>query len=191
MDASATRGGTLVMAQGSRDRVTIDPCGIGAAARAAVQAGGRTLSVFARQARIAALPANTTALLAQSAPQGEFAGTVKLSVRLPADDSIDLAAQAAILGLSKVCLIALLIRSTELPMPAAERRADRAALRASADQLATVSADLHQFMRWLGRGPSGAAQRYRDRLEAVDTDIRRHLDRASTFLAKSQSRSSP
>ena len=186
MDASATRSRALVMAQRSRDRVTIDLCGIGAAARAAAQARGTTLAVFARQALIAALPADATAHLAQTAPHGEHAGTVKLSVRLSADDSIDLATQAAVLGLSQARLIALLIRRTRLPMPVAERRADRAALRASADQLAALSADLHQFMRWLGRGPSEHAQRYRDRLEAVDTDIRRHLDRASTFLAHMQ-----
>ena len=186
MDATATRSGTLVMAQHSRDRVTIDLCGIGDAARAAAQASGATLSVFARQALIAALPVDTTAHLPQPEPRSECTGTVKLSVRLSADDSIDLATQAAVLGLSQARFIALLIRRTELPMPVAERRADRAALRASADQLAALSADLHQFMRWLGRGPSEHAQRYRDRLEAVDTDIRRHLDRASTFLAHRQ-----
>lgn len=181
----ATRSGTFVMALQSRSRVTIDLCGISDAARAAAQARGTSLSVFARQALIAALPAEATALLAHAEPRGGAVATIKLSVRLSTDDSADLATQAAVLGLSQARLVALLIRRAKLPMPVAARAADRAALRASTDQLAALSADLHQFMRLLRRGSSEAAERYRQRIETVDTDIRRHLDRASAFLADS------
>ena len=173
------------MATHSRDRVTIDLCGIGDAARAIALARGTPLSVFARQALIAALPADSAALLPNAESRRDTGGTIKLSVRLSADDSADLATQAAALGLSKARLIALLIRHAELPIPVAARAADRVALRASTDQLAALSADLHQFMRLLRHGASEAAQRYRQRIEAVDTDIQRHLDRASAFLADS------
>jgi hypothetical protein len=174
------------MASHSRDRVTIDLCGIGDAARAAAQARGMTLSLFARQALIAALPAEATALPPSAEARSETGAAVKLSVRLSAQDSADLATQAAVLGLSQARLVALLIRRAELPMPVAARAADRTALRASTDQLAALSADLHQFMRLLRRGLSEAVERYRQRIEAVDTDIQRHLDRAAAFLADSQ-----
>jgi len=183
MDADATRIGTAVMATRSRDRVTIDLCGIGDAARAAASVRGATLAVFARQALIAALPADASALLPRTEPPSGAGGTVKLSVRLSQSDSADLATQAALLGLSQARLIALLIRHAELPKPAASRASDRAALRASTDELAALSADLQQFMRLLRHGPAEAVVRYRHRIEAVDTDIRAHLDRASAFLA--------
>jgi hypothetical protein len=175
----------VAMARRSRDRVTIDLCGIGDAARAAAQARNTTLAVFARQALVAALPANVDALPPRAEPRGEPGGTtIKLSVRLSSDDSAVLATQAAMLGLSQAHLIALFIRSAELPRRSIERDADRAALRASTEQLATLSVDLQQFMRLLRRG-SSEVERYRKRIESVDTDIRAHLERASTFLANS------
>lgn len=181
----------VVMARHSRDRVTIDLCGIGDAARAAAHARGTTLAVFARQALIAALPSNVGTLLPQVEPRGEAGGTVKLSVRLSPDDSAVLATQAAMLGLSQARLIALLIRRAELPRRAIERDADRAALRASTEQLATLSVDLQQFMRLLRRGSSEGVARYAARLQAVDVDLRAHISCASAFLADSRRGTSP
>jgi len=174
------------MATRSRDRVTIDLCGIGDAARAAAAARGATLAVLARQALVAALPADASTLLPRTETHSCAGGTVKLSVRLSHDDSANLATQAALFGLSQARLIALLIRRAELPMPAASRALDRAALRASTDQIAALSADLQQLTRLLRRGDSEAAAHYRERIEVVDADIRAHLDRASAFLAESR-----
>lgn len=179
------------MAPRSRDRVTIDLCGIGDAARTAARANGATLAVFVRQALIAALPSDHGALLPQVEPRGEVGGTIKLSVRLSPDDSAVLAMQAAMLGLSQARLIALLIRRAELPRRSIERDADRAALRASTEQLATLSVDLQQFLRLLRRGSSEGVARYAERLQAVDVDLRAHISRASAFLADGRRGSSP
>jgi hypothetical protein len=180
-----------VMARRSRDRVTIDLCGIGDAARAAAQANGATLAIFARQALIAALPSNVGAFLPQAKVRGEVGGTIKLSVRLSPDDSAVLATQAAMLGLSQARLVALLIRRAELPRRSIERDADRAALRASTEQLATLSVDLQQFLRLLRRGSSEGAARYAERLQTVDLDLRTHLSRASAFLADAHRGTAP
>jgi hypothetical protein len=179
------------MARRSRDRVTIDLCGIGDAARVGAQAHDTTLAVFARQALIAALPSDSGALLPQVEARGEGGGTIKLSVRLSQDDSALLATQAALLGLSQARLIALLIRRAELPRRSMERDADRAALRASTEQLATLSVDLQQFLRALRRGSAEGVARYAERLQAVDVDLRAHLNRASAFLADGHRRASP
>jgi hypothetical protein len=181
----------VVMARRTRDRVTIDLCGIGDAARAAAKSRDTPLAVFARQALIAALPSNVSALLPQVAPRGDVGGTIKLSVRLSADDSAVLAMQAALLGLSQARFIALLIRRAELPRRSIERDADRAALRASTEQLATLSVDLQQFMRALRRGSLEGVARYAERLQAVDVDLRAHLSRASAFLADGHRRAPP
>jgi hypothetical protein len=180
----------VVMARRSRDRVTVNLCGIGDAVRAAAQARDTTAAIFARQALIAALPSNVGALLPHTEPRGEAGATIKLSVRLSPDDSAVLATQAVMLGLSQARLIALLIRRAELPRRSIERDADRATLRASTEQLAALSVDLQQFMRLLRHG-SAAVERYRQRIESVDTDIRAHLDRASAFLADGHRGASP
>lgn len=181
----------VVMARRSRDRVTIDLCGIGEAARAAALASDTTLAVFARQALIAALPSNVDALLPQAEPRGEAGSTIKLSVRLSPDDSAVLATQAALLGLSQARLVTLLIRRAELPPRSIERDADRRALRASTEQLATLSVDLQQFIRLLHRGSREGAVRYAERLQAVDVELRAHLNRASAFLADGHEGASP
>jgi len=181
----------VAMSRRSRDRVTIDLCGIGDAARAAAQASDATLAVFARQALIAALPSDVRASLPQVEPRGEVGGTIKLSVRLSPDDSAALATQAAMLGLSQARLVALLIRRVELPRRSIERDADRAALRASTEQLATLSVDLQQFLRLLRRGSAEGVARYAERLQAVDVDLRTHLCRASAFLADGYRGTSP
>jgi hypothetical protein len=170
------------MARRSRDRVTIDLCGIGDAARAAAHARDTTLAVFARQALIAALPTQAAALLPRADLHGNVASTIKLSVRLSPDDSVVLASQARMRGVSQARLVALLIRGAPLPRRSVERDADRAALLASNDKLAALSGDLNGFVHLI-RGVSGEqAQALRDRLLAADGQIRTHLDRASAFI---------
>lgn len=95
------------------------------------------------------------------------------------------------LGLSQARLIALLIRRAELPRRSIEREADRATLRASTEQLATLSVDLQQFLRALRRGSAEGGARYAARQQAVDVDLRAQLNRASAFLAYGHGGASP
>ncbi len=171
------------MAKRVRDRVTIDLCGVADAVRAAAQARDVTLAVFTRQALVEALPADAATLLPSAEPHSDAGGTVKLSVRLSHDDSAILATQAARLGLSQARLVALLIRRAEWPQPLRERASDRAALRASTEQLAALSVDLQQFMRLLRRADPEGAERYLQRIMSADGVLRAHVDRASAFLA--------
>jgi len=167
-----------------RDRVTIDLCGIGDAARAAARTRDVPLALFARQALIAALPGDSVAMLPRAEPSFDPGGTIKLSVRLSAADSATLATQAAALGLSQARLVALLIRRAELPMPVAERRAELAALRTSNDQLAAIAADVSLFVRTLSRPGLAALAPLRQRMLSLDTDIARHLQVAAALLAR-------
>ncbi len=99
--------------------------------------------------------------------------------------------QAALLRLSQARLVTLLVRRAELPPRSIERDADRRALRASTEQLATLSVDLQQFMRLLHSGSREGAVRYAERLQAVDVELRAHLNRASAFLADGHEGASP
>ena len=180
----ARRMGVFVMAAHPRDRVTIDLCAVGDAARAAARRRGATLALFARQAVIAALPGDAAATLPSAEPIPDLGGTIKLSVRLSAADSAALATQAAVLGMSQTRLVALLIRRTALPMPAAERIAELAALRTSNDQLATIAADVSLFVRALSRPDLALLAPLRQRMLNLDADIARHLQIAAALLAR-------
>ena len=89
---------------------------------------------------------------------------------------------AGALGLSYGDYVGRLVAGSVLPQPLAERRADRAALLASNDRLAALSTDLVALVALLRQTKVEQARPYRDRLEAADTEIRRHLDRASTLI---------
>lgn len=172
------------MAPHSRDRVTIDLCAVGDAARAAARTRGTTLALFARQAVIAALPSDAAATLPRAEPIPDLGGTIKLSVRLAAADSAALATQAAVLGMSQARLVTLLVRRTELPMPAAARIAELAALRTSNDQLATIAADVSLFVTALSRPGLAALAPLRQRMLNLDANIARHLQIATALLAR-------
>ena len=174
----------VVMVPHSRDRVTIDLCAVGDAVRAAARMHGTTLALFARQAVIAALPGDAAATLPSAEPIPDLGGAIKLSVRLSAADSAALATQAAVLGMSQARLVALLIRRAELPMPAAERVAELAALRTSNDQLATIAADVSLFVRTLSRPDLALLAPLRQRMLNLDADIARHLQIAAALLAR-------
>ena len=107
----------------------------------------------------------------------------KLTLRMQRSQAEALIVNAVELGLSYGEYVARLVSSTPMPRPVAERAADRAALMASSDQLAALSADLNAFMALLRRGNSEAVEKYRQRIETVDADIRRHLERASKLVA--------
>jgi hypothetical protein len=172
------------MAMPSRDRVTIDLCGIGDAVRSAASAQGVSVAVLARSALIEALPHDAAALLPRAEPILDLGSTIKLSVRLSSADSAALATQAAAAGLSQARLVALLIRRAELPMPAAERRAELASLRSSNDELATIAADVSLFVHALSRPGLTALAPLRQRMVNLDADIARHLQIAAALLAR-------
>jgi hypothetical protein len=172
------------MASRARDRVTIDLCGVGDAARLAARTCRIPLALVARQALIAALPSDAAETPPYAAPSSERRGTIKLSVRLSAADSAALAGQASALGLSQARLVALLIRRVELPAPAAERRAELAALRTSNDLLAAIAADVSLFVRTLSRPSLTALAPLRQRMLNLDADIAQHLRLAAAFLAR-------
>ena len=170
------------MAPTSRDRVGVDLRGIGDAVRAAARARQITIAALAREALVEAIgrPSTLPEVIAAGFGRAE---TVKLTLRMRQPEAEALVLNANGLGLSYGEYVAQLVRQTPLPMPAAERAADRAALMASSDNLAALSVDLAAFMRLLRLGHSAELETYRCRMETVDLEIRRHLDRVSALIA--------
>lgn len=179
------------MAGASRDRVIVDLRGIGDAVRSAAVRRGVTVAHLARQALLATVDTSeTTAVTPGSESPTPSWPVTKLTLRLPQPCADALIANAVGLGLSYGEYVARLVSGSAMPRPAAERAADRAALLASSDQLAALSADLNAFIRLLRSGSSAAVEKYRRRIEKVDADLRDHLDLASKFIADSRARRS-
>jgi hypothetical protein len=173
-----------------RDRVIIDLRGIGDAVRSAAAQRGVTVAHLARQALLSTIASEPTANpLGSDCPTPGFS-TAKLTLRLPQPHADALIVNAVGLGLSYGEYVARLVNRTSLPRPAAECAADRAALLKSSDQLAALSADLNAFERLLRHGSSADAQKFRQRIEVMDVDIRRHLDLASKLMKDPQARRS-
>jgi hypothetical protein len=170
------------MAPPSRDRVGVDLRGIGDAVRSAARMRQTTVAAFARDALVEAIGRPVTASEQSVAGFGETE-IVKLTLRIRQHEAEALILSAGGLGLSYGEYVARLVTQTPLPMPAAERAADRAALMASSDNLAALSVELAAFMRLLRTGRSAEAEKYRRRIETVDLEIRRHLDRVSALIA--------
>jgi len=170
------------MAQASRDRVGVDLRGIGDAVRAAARARHSTVAGFARDALVEALGRPSTLPDCITAEFGR-AEIVKISLRMRRHEAEALILSAGGLGLSYGEYVARLVTKTTLPKLAAERAADRAALMASSDNLAALSVDLAAFNRLLHRAKTVEAEKYRRRIETVDIEIRRHLDRVSALIA--------
>ena len=178
------------MASPSRDRVTIDLRGIGDAVRAAAACRGMGVAQLVRRAVVMSLDLHAPAKVApmkrgsdgQTPDQVPTRETAKLTLRLPQPHADALMLNAGALGLSYGDYVGRLVAGSVLPQPLAERRADRAALLASNDRLAALSTDLVALVALLRQTKVEQARPYRDRLEAADTEIRRHLDRASTLI---------
>jgi hypothetical protein len=178
------------MAVVSRDRVTIDLRGIGDAVRAAAACRGMGVAQLVRRAVVMSLDLHATASVAPTDPgsDGQTPGqapaqeTAKLTLRLPQAHADALMLNAGALGLSYGDYVARLVDGSRLPQPLAEHRADRAALLASNDRMATLSTDLVALVTLLRQAKVEQARPDRDRLEVVDVEIRRHLDRASALI---------
>jgi hypothetical protein len=171
------------MAVASRDRVTIDLRGIGDAVRAAAAERGITVSQLARRALVTSLEVASTPVPTPGSDSPTPGRVVaKLMLRMPQAHAEALILNAAALGLSYGEYVARLVEGTRLPQPTVEREADRAALLASNDQLATLSADLNALVRFVSQGSGEKAEKHRQRFEAADAEVRRHLERASAFI---------
>jgi hypothetical protein len=171
------------MASASRDRVTIDLRDIGEAVRAAAAGQGITVSQLARRALVASVDGGR-ALVQTPASDGQTLdrSIAKLMLRMPRTHVEALILNAHALGLSYGEYVARLIEGSKLPQPSNEHEADRAALMASNDQLAALSADLNALARLLSQGTHEQAQKYRQRLETANAEVRCHLDRASALI---------
>ena len=171
------------MAGAGRDRVSIDLRGVGDIVRAAARTRQITVAAFAREALLEAVGplSEPSTDVATNLNRSEI---VKLTLRLQFLDAELLMLKSGALGLSYGAFVGRLVRGAPLPAPAVDRAADRAALMASVDHLAQLSTDVSALTRILRKANAEGADRYSKSAASLVSDVRRHLDLASTVIAR-------
>ena len=111
------------------------------------------------------------------------AAIVKLSIRLTGDEAERLVAGARSAGLSRGAYLAGLIAGIPALTSGTSRVDQLAALTASNAQLSSLSRNIHALTRFLTLGNVPQALVYRDMLDKLDGDVRRHLTQAAGLLA--------
>lgn len=176
------------MANLSRDRVTIDLRGVGARLQACAAARQLTTAALARKAIVTLLDGESGEPFAYVArtqgPRPVRGRMVKLTLRLPATHAAVLAGRARAADVSQgIYMAGLLDGSPPGPLPPDHHDAVAALVRSS-DHLATMSADINDFMRLARAGKSQEMERYRANVMSLTDDVRKHLITASQLVAE-------
>lgn len=175
----------------AHDFVTVDMRGLKAALVARAQAERVSVSVLVRSA-----VARDLGLGVESEPQPadvpsgrvSSAASVKLSIRMSAEEARQLAEGARAAGLSRGAYLAGLIANVPVLSAGGGRTEHIAALMASCAELSTLSRNVHRLTALLRQANVEPARPYREMLDTLAGDVRRHLELAARVLADLQPR---
>jgi hypothetical protein len=173
------------MAPTSRDRISVDLRGLRAALFEQARARGVSPSDLVRAVLATALDQTDPSITERSAPGTVESSEdrVRLSLRMCRRDAQATITAARAAGLSPGAYVAGLIAGVPVLTSGATRTDHLAALIASSAELSTLSRDLRRLTGLLRQGSVRAAQEYRDMLDKVADDVRKHLTLASSVLA--------
>ena len=170
----------------SHDFVTVDMRGLKAALVARAQSKRVSVSVLVRDAvaRELGLPKEAEDQQAAASAGSASIGTmVKLSIRLTSEEAERLVAGARAAGLSRGAYLAGLIADVPVLSAGASRTDHLATLIASSAELSTLSRNIHHLTSLLREGKVRPALEYREMLDTLAGDVRRHLTLAASVLA--------
>ena len=176
----------------THDFVTVDMRGLKAALVARAQADRVSVSVLVRGAVARDLgvaaegkphPADTATPIASPAT------SVKLSIRMTAEEARQLAAGARAAGLSRGAYLAGLIADVPVLSAGGGRAEHITTLVASSAELSTLSRNIHRLTALLRQANVEPARPYLQMLDTLAGDVRSHLELAASMLADLQPRS--
>lgn len=173
----------------AHDFVTVDMRGLKAALVARAQAERVSVSVLVRSAvaRGLGLEADSEASRMDALSAGSAsAASVKLSIRMSADEARQLAAGARSAGLSRGAYLAGLVANVPVLSAGGCRTEHIAILMASCAELSTLSRNVHRLTALLRQANVEPARPYREMLNTMAGDVRRHLEAAAGVLAELQ-----
>ena len=176
----------------AHDFVTVDMRGLKAALVARAQAERVSVSVLVRGAvaRDLGLAADGEARRMDALTEGPAsAASVKLSVRMPVEEARQLVAGARAAGLSRGAYLAGLIANVPVLSAGGGRAEHITTLMASCAELSTLSRNIYRLTALLRQANVEPARPYREMLDTLAGDVRRHLESASRVLADLQPQS--
>ncbi len=177
------------MNNATHDFVTVDMRGLKAALVARAHAERVSVSVLVRSAvaRDLGLAADGEASrMDKVAERPSSATTVKLSIRMSAEEARQLAAGARAAGLSRGAYLAGLVANVPVLSAGGDRAEHIATLMASCAELSTLSRNIHRLTALLRQANVEPARPYRAMLDTLAGDVRRHLELAASLLADLQ-----
>lgn len=167
-----------------RDRVTVDLRGIRPQLQAQAAKRQMTAAALVRHAVTSMLDDATSDAGDSGSTDGNCAiQVIKVTLRLPVAHAVVLARRARVADMSQGSYVARLIDGTPAPPRAPDHVRAVAALMASTDRVAVLSADLSAFMRLLGRTPRSELEPYRASIRSLADDVRVHLASAAALVA--------
>lgn len=167
-----------------RDRITVDLRGIRPQSQAHAALRQMSAAALVRRA-VKAMLDDAQSDVGDDGPTDTASGSpiVKIALRLPVAHAALLARRACRADVSQGSYVVRLIDGTPTRPLAPDHARAVAALRASTDRLAALSADLNAFMRLLGRTPRSELEPYRASIRSLASDIRLHLASGAAMLA--------
>jgi hypothetical protein len=175
----------------AHDFVTVDMRGLKASLVARARAERVSVSVLVRGAvaRDLGITSDGESCEVQR-PRGadSTAAWVKLSIRMTADEARQLASVARAAGMSRGAYLAGLVANIPAVLAGGGRTEHIDALMSSSAELSTLSRNIHRLTALLRQANVEAARPYREMLDTVAGDVRRHLELAARVLADLQPR---
>ena len=161
--------------------VTVDMRGLKGALVACARQRRVAVSVVVRDAVTRALDVKATTDEVDGFFVRRDLGLVKISLRMTSAEVNRLDAAALQAGLSRPAFLVGLLDGVQV-LSSGGRKDHLAALVASNDSVATLSRNINHLVRLLRESSVRAAQEYREMLETLNDDVRRHLGLASSLL---------
>ncbi len=175
----------------THDFVTVDMRGLKAALVARAQAQRVSVSVLVRGAVARDFGLQVEAPHEQVHAQNRSVSkgaSVKLSIRLTEEEARQLAAGARVAGLSRGAYLSGLVANVPVLSAGGGRAEHIAALFTSSAELSTLSRNVHRLTALLRQSNVEPAKAYREMLDTLAGDVRRHLELVSHVLAELQPR---
>jgi hypothetical protein len=175
----------------AHDFVTVDMRGLKAALVARAKVERVSVSVLVRSAITRDLGVSVegeSRRLESPSGAASSAASVKLSIRMTSEEARQFAAGAQAAGLSRGAYLAGLIVNVPVLSAAGGRAEHIAALMASSAELSTLSRNIHRLTALLRQANVEPARPYREMLDTLAGDVRRHLALAARVLADLQPR---
>ena len=175
----------------AHDFVTVHMRGLKAALVARAQAQRISVSVLVRRAvaqELGVAVDSEAGRIDEPDARPSSSATVKLSIRMTADEARQLGAGARAARLSRGAYLAGLIAQVPVLSSGGGRAEHIASLMASTAELATLSRNVHRLTTLLRQANVEPARPYREMLDTLAGDVRRHLELAARALADLQPR---